>query len=166
MIPSGEHHDYSWVEWDERGAFLRDLLQAFPQLVVGKYLVNTSFDSGPLPLTESETRSGWTKDNGLTLSPVINSVKLIPFDQYDEWYVFESPQRFSGYEVFVNYGGFSLHHELYADVAVRFWDQLSVIQPETYLSEGDNLICVTRDKILHNQMIAWKTNGNSESKDH
>jgi len=161
MIFFGERDEYSWVEWDDRAAFLRDLLEAFPQLVIGRYLVNTSFDSGSLPLTEPETASGWTKYNGLTLSPDITSIKQIPFDQYDEWYVFEFPRTFDDYEVFVNYGGFSVHQEFYADVAERLWQQLSVIEPQTYLSEGDNLLCVTKNKMLYNQLIKWNTDGNS-----
>ena len=156
MIFFGELDEYSWVEWNDREAFLRDLLEAIPQLVVGRYLVNTSFDSGTLPLTEPETTCGWTKDNGLTLSPAIASVEEIPSDQYDEWYVFRSPRRFDDYEVFVNYGGFSLHSDLYIDAAERFWRQLSIIEPETYLSEGDNLLCVTKDRALYRRISQWR----------
>ncbi len=161
MVFSGKREEYLWVEWCDRNAFLRDLLDAFPQLIAGRYLVNTSFDSGSLPLTEPETVSGWTKHNELTLSPVICSVKQIPFDQYDEWYVFESPRIFEDYEVFVNYGGFSVHQESFTDVADRFWQQLFLIQPETYLSEGDNLLCVTKNTVLYNQLIEWNKDGNS-----
>lgn len=156
MVFSGERDDYSWVEWDSRAPSLRDLLEAFPKIVMGRYLVNTSFDSGSLPLTESESADGWDKYSRLALSPVITSLSQIPFDQYDEWYVFESSRRFDDHEVFVNYGGFSLHTELYLDATERFWRQLSIIEPETYLSEGDNLLFVTKDKTLHEQISQWR----------
>lgn len=160
MVFFGERDNYFWVESDDRSAFLRDLLDDFPNLVMGQHLVNTSFDSGHLPLTEPETASGWTKKNRLTLSPVISSVNQIPFDQYDEWYVFKSPRTFSAYEVFVNYGGFSVHKEALSDSAERFWKQLSVIEPQTFLSEGDNLICATKNKLLRDALINWKEDGN------
>lgn len=151
---TGKRGDYFWVEW--RDDFLSDLLSAFPQLVLGKYLVNTSFDSGSLTLAPEEIEQGWRKHNKLALSPPISDVAYIPKDQYDEWYVFTSPATFENYEVFVNYGGFSLESSDFAEFQERFWRQLERLVPETFLAEGDNLICVTRNEPFYNQVALWE----------
>ncbi len=146
----GKNKNYYWVEWQERDKFLRTLLSKFPQIVIGKYLVNTSFDSGSLMLSDEEIAQGWYKHKDLTISPAINDIKSIPYDQFDEWYVFDSPQNFDNYEVFVNYGGFSLQDNAFAEFQERFWWQLEYLNSESFLAEGDNLICVTKDVNLFN----------------
>jgi hypothetical protein len=153
MKSTGKRGNYFWVEW--RDDFLGDLLSAFPQIVLGKYLVNTSFDSGSLSLVQEEIEQGWRKHKELTLSPPIKEVSLIPKDQYDEWYVFSSPTTFENYEVFVNYGGFSLQDFL-VEIQERFWQQLERLAPESFLSEGEHLICVTRNESLFNQVSLWE----------
>jgi hypothetical protein len=150
---TGKHGDYFWVEWSED--FLGDLLFAFPQIVLKKYLVNTSFDSGSLVLAPTETEHGWRKHNELALSPAIKEVSQIPKDQYDEWYIFTSPATFDNYEVFINYGGFSLHN-FFLEHQERFWQQIERLAPESFLAEGDNLICITRNESLYNQVSLWE----------
>ncbi len=146
----GNYKNYYWVEWQERNKFLRNLLSKFPQIVLGKYLVNTSFDSGSLMLDDEEIAQGWHKYNDLAISSSITDVKSIHSDQYDEWYIFNSPKTFDNYEVFVNYGGFSLHNPTYKELQERFWQQLEYLTPESFLAEGDHLICVTKDVNLFN----------------
>jgi hypothetical protein len=153
----GTYENYYWVEWEVNDHFLRGLLSQFPQIVLGKYLVNTSFDSGSLMLADEEIAQGWYKHNDLAISPSITDVLSIPYDQYDEWYVFNSPKTFDNYEVFVNYGGFSLHDSAFAEIQERFWQQLGYISPETFLAEGDFLICVTKDAKLFNLLNLLKT---------
>src|SRR3954452_2942757 len=146
---TGTRHGYYWVEWQDE--FLSDLLSVFPQLVLGKCLVNTAFDSGTLNLSPEELGEGWFKHGKLAVSPPITDV-WIPHDQFDEWYVFDSPTTFDECEVFVNYSGFSLHDPAFGEFQERFWRQLARLAPESYVAEGDNLICVTRDLNLFNQL--------------
>lgn len=146
---TGKRGKYLWVEW--RSDFLGDLLSTFPQLVLGKHLVNTSFDSGSLTLAPEEIEQGWRKHNELALSPPIADVSLIPKDHYDEWYVFASPTTFEDYEVFVNHGSFSLHDFL-VEIQERFWRQLERLAPESFLAEGEHLICATKNESLFNQI--------------
>ena len=153
---TGAYDQYDWFEW--QGMFLPDLLSHSPQLVAGRYLINTSFDSGPLDLSAEEVNRGWRKHKGLALSPPIVDVSDIPYDQYDEWYIFTTPATFDHYEVFVNYGGFSLHNPAFAEKQQRFWRQLTRLGPETYLADGDNLICVTRNAALIGQLMNWGSN--------
>ncbi len=149
----GKYGDYFWIEWRE--AFLSDLLSAFPNIVVGKYLINTSFDSGSLSLSDEEVKQGWTKYNQLALSPPITNDLDIPNCQYDEWYIFNMPTVFDDYEIFVNYYGFSLEDFL-TDFQERFWKQIEILSPETYLAEGEFLICVTKNESLFNQILLWQ----------
>ncbi len=109
-----------------------------------------------MTLAPEEVEQGWRKHNKLTLSPPIVDVAGIPKDHYDEWYIFTSPATFENYEVFVNYGGFSLESSNFAEFQERFWQQLEHFAPESFLAEGGNLICVTRNESLFNQVSLWE----------
>jgi hypothetical protein len=81
---TGKRNGYGWIEWEWRSQFLTGLLPTFPQLIVGKYLVNTSFDSGSLSLSPEEISLGWRKYNKLAMSPVIKDVSEVPYCHYSE----------------------------------------------------------------------------------
>src|SRR5687767_10888356 len=100
-MTSGQHNDYYWVEW--RGAFLSELLARIPDIVLGRYLVNTSFDSGSLWPSEEEKKQGWRSVGALTYSPCIADVRSIPHDQFDEWLVFPEPTELQSWEAVINY---------------------------------------------------------------
>jgi hypothetical protein len=152
---TGQRNGYGWVEWESRSQYLSDLLSVFPQLVLKKYLVNTSFDSGSLSLSPEEVGRGWRKHNKLALSPLVGDVSEVPLCHYSEWYVFLSPVTFDDYEDFINYGGFSLELPDFRGLQERFWRQLDRLAPESFLAEGDNLVCVTRDAKLFHQLSEW-----------
>jgi len=61
------------------------LWRDFPEIVIGKYLVNTSYDSGFLTLSPEEEIIGWRRIGTLAHSPKIESVDQIPHDTFDEW---------------------------------------------------------------------------------
>ena len=149
---TGARGGYAWYQSSQGSLY--ELIERAPSLVVGKYAAVTSFDSGPLHLGDDERRSGWTSRDGIAYSPRIADPRDIPHDGFDEWYVFRGPASLENPEVFVNYGGFGLQapvrpgdqrHDWLAACQERFWTQLTRLQPETYLAEGDNLICVTRN---------------------
>ncbi len=163
-VTTGAHGEYEWLT--TRRENIRTLLRACPEVVLGKYVAITSFDSGPLPLNEDEKSAGWESRRGVAYSPKIQSVKKLPFENYDEWYVFSSafelgqvtstnvlktPLRPGEIAAFVNYGGFRVHAP---DVPVMqetidlFWGQLESIHPESYLADGDFLNFVCRNKDL------------------
>ncbi len=152
MKLSGEKNGYYLIEWQSRTAFLNDLLYSFPQLAIGKFLLSTSFDSGPLHLSEGEIEQGWRSIRGFALSPKIEGLEQIPFCHYSEWYAFEKSIIVGEYESFINFGGFSLFDEFFADSADRFWSQILTMDAESYFAEGDNLICVTRNRVVFEQM--------------
>lgn len=148
----GEKNGYYLIEWQNRNAFLDDLLYSFPQLVIGRFLLNTSFDSGPLRLSDVEIEQGWLSIRGFALSPQIESIEQIPFEGYSEWYAFETSFDVGEYRSFINFGGFSLFDEFFADSADRFWSQILAMDAESYFAEGDNLICATKNRVVFEQM--------------
>lgn len=158
----GEHNGWRWFESAQ--GHLGQVLAAVPELLVGRFVAVTAFDSGPLELSETEMKSGWTRQGEVAISPRVEDATLVPRGGYDEWYVFSTQPPALDIEIFVNYGGFTLgcvtpsqsdptwdrrleSQQVEAREAqqVRFWSQLQTIMPDVYLAEGDNLIVVARD---------------------
>jgi len=129
------------------------LIEQCPQALLGRFVVVTSFDSGPLTLNESERAMGWSMNNELAYTTRVSSVETLPYDNFDEWYVFKDPVQLANCEVFVTGGGFTFEDPPPADptwdislaqenaerltgVQTRFWDQLNSFNPESYIAEG------------------------------
>ena len=85
MLKVGSQAEYEWLVTDRQF----DLLQICPDVVLGKYIAITSFDSGPLVLTDEEKTAGWESRSNIAYSPKIQEVASLPRDQYDEWYIFD-----------------------------------------------------------------------------
>ncbi len=154
---TGSRGLYRWIVWESQ--FLCDLVSAVPNIVRGKHVVITSFDSGRFLPSKEMIDKGWSVKLGLAYSPRIQHRVDLPFHPFDEWYVFPTLTRIGYPEVFVNYSGFRLR---YGETAIerqamleRFWRQLEVLQPESYLAEGDFLIFVTRNGGLYEDVLLW-----------
>ena len=160
MIYTGSHGEYSWLVSGSQIWSLTDLVLRFHR---GLRLCITCFDSGPLRLVDEEIAQGWTTQGQVTISPPLIEGMSIPHDQYDEWYLLDTP-RFEkpDIEVFVNYGGLTLVApaetcktfdptwermglDWLAGVQERFWLQLERLQPASYVAVGDNDIVVSRN---------------------
>src|SRR5262249_31838395 len=113
-------------------------------------------------LNKEYLERGWTMQGDVAISPSIDESLVIPYDQFDEWYLLDSPQSLGEkVEVFVNYGSFTLVsppiYEAYrptweksglewlAPAQERFWHQLQQIRPVTYVASGDNDVIASRD---------------------
>jgi hypothetical protein len=96
--------------------------------------------------------------------PVGENVSAIPFEIFDEWYIFsaESPQI--DFKVFVKYDWFTLGpaQALYTRSGSAFdlkrmqrlfWQELEAVQPETYLARGSRLKFVTRQPELFHRVL-------------
>jgi hypothetical protein len=167
-VKTGSRGDYSWLTTAEHE--LHDLITSCPQVVLGKYIAVTSFDSGWLVPNEDEILAGWQSRGGIAYSPKVESVEKLPHDLYDEWYVFKIPRDlgklFQGnvfetsmqagqVEVFANFGpGFSLKSSEAKDQTDLFWLQLELIQPESFVSDGDLLNFATTDDQLFDSVRA------------
>ncbi|MFL6214913.1 MAG: hypothetical protein ACJ74J_13595 [Blastocatellia bacterium] len=83
---TGKQGKYYWLE--QVNLRLDEVLKVGPEVVVGKYLVVTSFDSGPLQLMPEDFKRGWLQHGELATNPSVQSVDDIPYEQYDEWHIF------------------------------------------------------------------------------
>jgi hypothetical protein len=146
------HHqrdDYHAFDWPERpDLFISDLWRAFPEMILGRYLVNTSFDSGYLTLSESEIEDGWSMHGRCAHTPRISSLDQIPHDQFDEWLVFEEPVEVSAFETMVNFCAFTPIDFDWAEKLERFWTQVKEIRPLHIIGENDRVYFVSRDAEL------------------
>jgi hypothetical protein len=107
----GKKAGYYWLEKvtpSEEWLSLENLLEVCPEFVLGKYLVVTAWDSGPLKLREEEFRKGWLKPDRFAINASIQSVNDIPYSGYDEWYIFSETPLLEPFKVFVNDWLFSL----------------------------------------------------------
>lgn len=147
---------YHVLDWRyDDGFFITELWEEFPELVVGKYLVNTSFDSGFLTLSDSELRDGWRMVGRLAHSPLIRSVDQIPHDHYDEWLVFDQPVQVEEFETMVNYGGFTPIECEWEQKRERFWEQVIRLRPLHVIADNDGGYLVSRDEgLIHRIMNA------------
>lgn len=152
-MTSGRHNDYYWIQWES--AFLDALLRRVPAIVLGRHLINTSYDSGSLTLSDEERQSGWRSVGPLTYSPCITDV-AIPHDQFDEWLVFSQPTEIQSWKPLVNYCGLSLTDANYEGMQEELWEQVESVRPESYLAEGDRLIFITSSRELHELALAQR----------
>jgi hypothetical protein len=150
-----ERSGYHVIDWrGERCLALDDLLQSYPELVVDRFLVNTSFDSGFLTLAESEVRDGWRMVARLAHSPRIQSIEQVPHDQFDEWLVFEESVQVGAFETMVNYLKFSPIDFDWEEKLETFWEQVVRLHPLHVLAENEGLYLVSRDEKLVKRIIA------------
>jgi hypothetical protein len=135
-----------------------DLIERCPEILLGKFLAITAFDSGPLLLNDEEKAAGWESRGEIAYSPKIADMENLPYDnRYDEWYVFDAPtdlgqladQNTNIFErspsrrevsVFVN---FNLNLDLPSmrPLIELYWKQLDWICPRTYIAKSE--CCLT-----------------------
>jgi hypothetical protein len=140
---------YHALDWrDDPGFFITELWRQFPDLVVGRYLVNTSYDSGFLTLSDSERQDGWRMVGRLAHSPQIRSPHEIPHDQYDEWLVFDQPVQVEEFHTMVNYCGFTPVDFDWEEKRERFWEQVIRLRPLHVIAENDGVYLLSRDEDL------------------
>ena len=156
LLQTGSVNGYQWLVSDDRQF---DVLEHSSDLVLGKYLAITSFDSGPLQLTEEERSAGWVSQGDIAYSPAIQDVNMVPREYFSEVYIFaapadlgmladpqrnifESEMQPGQVHTFVNFD-FGFHDPEYANLTRMFWQQLGWMKAESYLAENDYLIFVT-----------------------
>ncbi len=161
LLQTGSTNGYQWLVSTDREL---DVLECCPNVVRGKYVAITSFDSGPLELTEEQRSASWVSHGGIAYSPEIKQADMVPRAYFSELYVFGAPTNLgvladpngnifeSGRQqglihTFVNFD-FGFHDPEYADLTEMFWQQLGWIKAESYLAENDYLIFVTANPEL------------------
>ena len=150
-IDVGRNGRYCWMQTSSDHPVLDALLQHCPEVVLGKHVAITSFDTARLQITEASQRVGWAAEDGVAISPPVHDVGSLPISGSEEWYVFpEHPQFPRDHEVFANYGVFYLASppNWWLPIHDRFWSQIERIDPESYMTHGDTFVFVTRDATL------------------
>ena len=144
-----EREGYHTIDWsDRRGpsvTAITDLWRKFPELVVGRYLVNTSYDSGFVTLSDLQLAEGWRMVGQLAHSPQIRSADQIPHDQFDEWLVFDQPTEVSEFETMVNWPDFSPIEFGWEEKRDQFWEQVARLHPLHVIAENWKVYLVSRD---------------------
>lgn len=155
MIRHTLRDGYNVFHWpDQPDRDLTDHCKRYPDLVVGRFLVNTSFDSGFLSLSREEESQGWFMIGTLAHSPQIQSVSQVPHDQYDEWLAFETQPRVTDFETLVNFLEFNPIDFTWKEKLERFWEQLGKLQPLHLIGENGTSYIVTRDAALASRIMA------------
>src|SRR5215467_13302913 len=103
---TGTHLNYQWLE--SASLHLHQVLRGVPEIVVGRCVAITSFDSGPLEPTSKELQQGWKYAYGVTYVPDVRDRTQLPYDGYDEWYVLDVQRDLGSVDTYVNYAGFGL----------------------------------------------------------
>ena len=159
----GKTGRYWWIEGTDFR--LHDLVVACPELLRGKTVAITSFDSGPLVPSSGESRRGWHANKGVLYAPDVDDPRELPHEHYDEWYIFDIPSSFEPDDRYVNYGDFFLRDPSYqlreADPTwdkvgiteriehqqerqLKFWKFVERIAPRSFVLDGERLIFGSR----------------------
>lgn len=154
----GKNGKWSWISY--RGQAMWDVISLCPAIVLNRFVAVTAFDGTPLSLSKTELSNGWKYLYEHAISPRIVDPKQLTSEQYDEWYIFPDTPNIKIDQVFINYCGFRLTtgHVGFNDLAgipeePQFWEQLNVVQPHSYIAEGDNFVFVTSDDALFEQAV-------------
>ena len=116
----GVHGDYRWLETAAHEIY--DVLHVCPAVAANKHIVITSFGSGPLQPTPDEYQRGWRVNGRSVHIPVGENVSAIPFEIFDEWYIFSADSPLIDYKVFVKFDWFTLGpaQAVYAGIGLGF----------------------------------------------
>jgi hypothetical protein len=158
----GVQGEYRWLETGAHEVY--DVLQVCPDVAANKNVVITSFDSYPLQPTSEEMQRGWRTSGRSVHIPVGNNISAIPFEVFDEWYIFTSGSLEREYKVFVKYDWFTLGpaQALYSRngnafdlkrMQRWFWQELEQANPESYLGRGSRLKFVSKNPEHFNTVL-------------
>ncbi len=153
---SGRHGDYGWLAAAEVPRLIEKIISHHRDA----RLCVTSFDSGPFTPSREEIDLGWAHVGSLAISPPLTESFAIPTAGFDEWYIFDRvPAPTFMPEVFVNYVPFPVQRALpgnidadhlddgdqwFADAQARFWRQIAIARPISYVARADSDIAVSR----------------------
>jgi hypothetical protein len=158
-IISGQTDNYYWLECSCESYDLTQFLTEFKSAVLTINLAVISFDSDSFVPTEDEYLRGWIYENEIAYFDNLNQQELegAICDQYDQWLLFDQPTRFEKFDIYVNYGAFSLSElydstELNKSVKSNFWREIASVKPTKFILDGDRFIFGTNNEIELNEL--------------
>jgi hypothetical protein len=158
----GVHGEYKWLETSAHTVY--DVLQICPAVAANRNIVITSYDSGALHPANEELHRGWRVNGRSVHIPVGDNVSTIPFEIFDEWYIFSSAAPEIDFKVFVKFDWFALGpaQALYTRngnafdlkrIQRLFWQEIEQANPESYLARGNRLKFVTQNSANFNLVL-------------
>lgn len=158
----GVQGEYRWLETAAHEIY--DVLQVCPAVAANKNIVITSFDSAPFQPTSEEMQRGWRVNGRSVHIPLGDNISAIPFEIFDEWYIFSSDAPEREYKVFVKHDWFTLGpaQALYSRSGSAFdlkrmqrwfWQEIEQASPESYLGRGNRLKFVSRNPEHFNMVL-------------
>jgi hypothetical protein len=158
----GVQGEYRWLETAAHEIY--DVLQVCPAVATNKNIVITSFDSSPFQPTSEEMQRGWRVNGRSVHIPLGDNISAIPFEIFDEWYIFSSDAPEREYKVFVKHDWFTLGpaQALYSRSGSAFdlkrmqrwfWQEIEQASPESYLGRGNRLKFVSRNPEHFNMVL-------------
>lgn len=150
----GFHGPFRWVESPAHKA--QDVLQLCPEAILGKHLVITAFDSSKITAIGQESLRAWRVEGAALYIPPLADFLEVPYDVFNEWFVFTPAPPQQKLESFTSSNWFTLGPCLSgnADRATlweikrtqrSFWQLMESANPESYLACCSRLIFVTRN---------------------
>lgn len=140
-MKQGNSHNYWWLEGTDLG--IGDLVNACPEIFVNRTVAITAFDSGPIKPNDNEKSKGWYSKGNVFYAKNVITPSELPYEQFDEWYIFDELVEFTPGDLFVNYGGFCL-----SDTTER-WVNADPTWCKKALNETDNYIKERQKKFWH-----------------
>ena len=167
IFETGEYKEYYWIE--THLISISDLIKHQPDLFLGKFLIISHFDGGIFKPNDKETKRNWKLIDGLTYTEFISkdTFDYAICDNYDQWILMNQPTKIDKVDNFVNYGYFSLidwtikindltseddinfindYSESRLQLLTRFWNQIEIIAPTNFISDGSKMIFVSKIK--------------------
>ena len=139
-----ERNGYSAFDWPPDEMQLDGLLKRFPELVLGRFIAVLSFDSGPLVLSPEEEKKGWTRVGPIAFSPRITEIQDLPYECFDEWFIFDAPKFPAPLESFVKFLQFSPIDYSWDEKRELFWSQVKQYGPTSVVGDGSLCYLVTK----------------------
>jgi hypothetical protein len=157
----GVQGEYRWLETAAHQIY--DVLHVCPAVAANKNIVITSYN-GQLQPTEEERQRGWRVNGRSIYIPVGESVSAIPFEVFEEWYIFSAAAPERDYKNFIKFDWFTLGpaQSTYSQSGIHFdlkrmqrwfWQEMERVRPESYLACSSRLKFVTRDPGNFNQVL-------------
>lgn len=164
MIYLGTYNEYHFLQTAKEGCDFKRFVNEFEELLIGKAVGVLSFDGDSMNPTEEEYERGWKYDDQeVAYFDEIDSYELkteIFANCCDEWYIFNKPKKLKTNHIYVTYSGFRLinenEDELMNNLIKRFWKEIEINNPISFMLYGDNFIYGSKNKEEIDELkMAW-----------